>query len=121
MLDLTLQALRADAVDDVHISAHYASILDNHMKSLRSRFVAMSNPVVSDISRAPSNFEPCTRPVGNLTECPNATDMSSTEFENWMMLPFDAHVSEPFEQAVMQNVYGVDMSSASTLFWQLLP
>lgn len=124
LLDQTLQALCSNPVDDMHISAYYARLVENHMKSLRTKFVSISNPVISDISRSPSGFEPRIQALGDVNGFgPMNPTAGGVEIESWMALPFDPCVSEPFEQVFMQNIYGVDMTMGdpSIGFWDLLP
>jgi hypothetical protein len=49
-----MQAIRSDAVDDVHFAIRFASLLETHIQVLRRRFVPISNPLSTDISRTPS-------------------------------------------------------------------
>jgi hypothetical protein len=42
-----VQALRLNAVDDVHLGIRFASLLGNHMNGLRERFVRVYNPVAT--------------------------------------------------------------------------
>lgn len=42
-----MQALRLNAVDDVHLGIRFASLLGSHMKGLRERFVRVYNPVAT--------------------------------------------------------------------------
>ena len=46
-MDRSVQALRLNAVDDVHLGIRFASLLGNHMKGLRERFVRVQNPVAT--------------------------------------------------------------------------
>lgn len=42
-----MQALRLNAVDDVHLGIRFASLLGNQIKGLRERFVRVQNPVAT--------------------------------------------------------------------------
>lgn len=42
-----MQALRSNAVDDVHLGVRFASLLRNHIKGLRERFVRVYNPMTT--------------------------------------------------------------------------
>jgi hypothetical protein len=121
LLDRSLEALGSASVDDMHLMVNYATLLASHMRTLRNRFVCVSNIVATDISRAPSSFEPLLPFSPDLTSPSNLTDSGNSDIDRWMVLPFDPSIAEPFEQGITQNIFGLNMRDSVGSFWDFLP
>jgi hypothetical protein len=106
----------------MHLSAHYATLLQNHMKLLRHRFVPANNAATADRTRANMGFEPLQPSPNNLLGSFNLpVDWGAQEANSWMMLPFDPAIEEPFEQAMAQNLLELDVGQDFGTFWDYLP
>ena len=123
LLDHSIRSLRAGAVDDMHLTAHYASLLENHIQALQGRFVCISNPMTNDISRAPSNFGgTSSQSLPALGGQSTLVDEGATnENESWLVLPFDPSMTDAFQQGITQNIFGFNMEDSIGSFWDLLP
>jgi hypothetical protein len=103
----------------MHLTGHYAMLFAHHAKALRNRFVCVSNPATSDTSRTFESLLPFSpRFNGPLNAKKSA---AHDEVDRWMVLPFDSTITDPFEQVITQNIFGLSMGGATYSFWDFLP
>ncbi|OQE46287.1 hypothetical protein PENCOP_c001G01818 [Penicillium coprophilum] len=113
ILEKSIQALKSNALDDVHLSTRYATLLDMHVSRLRRSLLASSKTVKSsrDATRRssmgpppwPDNGDqsnPIRAPVmqdppADLGFIPSLNDIGA---DNWLSLPFDPSMA-PFDMS----------------------
>ncbi|KAE8328650.1 hypothetical protein BDV39DRAFT_173789 [Aspergillus sergii] len=109
VLERSIQALRSNALDDIHLSTRYAALLDMHVARLRRNLLASSKTVKSNQGTAsrPSMGVPSSTDHGNNTPMmdismsqsisdmgyiPSLNDIAA---DDWLSLPFDPSMA-PF-------------------------
>ncbi|PIG89499.1 Zn(II)2Cys6 transcription factor [Aspergillus arachidicola] len=109
VLERSIQALRSNALDDIHLSTRYAALLDMHVARLRRNLLASSKTVKSNQGTAsrPSMGVPSSTDHGNNTPMmdismsQNISDMgyipslNDIAADDWLSLPFDPSMA-PF-------------------------
>ncbi|KAE8374610.1 hypothetical protein BDV26DRAFT_269629 [Aspergillus bertholletiae] len=109
VLERSIQALRSNALDDIHLSTRYAALLDMHVARLRRNLLASSKTVKSNQGTAsrPSMGVPSSTDNGNNTPLmdismsQNISDMgyipslNDIAADDWLSLPFDPSMA-PF-------------------------
>ena len=115
ILERCIQALRSNALDDIHLSTRYATLLDMHVSRLRRNLLASKN--LKNNSRGPTsrsslapqsslfnhtssnttpNYPPLQQPdsssVSEMSFVPSLNDMAA---DDWLSLPFDPSMA-PF-------------------------
>ncbi|ODM15134.1 hypothetical protein SI65_09373 [Aspergillus cristatus] len=112
ILKSTIQALKSNALDDIHLSSHYATLLDLHISRLRRNLLVSSKGKNSHGTTTTSSTCPPSRPDngtanGNTTivnSTPISRSMSDISFipslndmaaDDWLLLPFDPSMA-PF-------------------------
>lgn len=113
VLEKTIQALETNALDDIHLSSRYATLLDMHVSRLRHNLLASSWGVRNNrgtagrSSAAPSTPRPDSGPrpssaatmdasvpqdLPDMDFTPSLNDMAA---DDWLSLPFDPSMA-PF-------------------------
>lgn len=112
ILELSIQALRSNALDDIHLGSRYATLLDMHVSRLRQKLLASSKSIKNShestrrSSMAPplaaranddnetSAIETTARPHGmpDMGFMPSLNDLAA---DDWLSLPFDPSMA-PF-------------------------
>ncbi|KAE8360640.1 hypothetical protein BDV27DRAFT_134146 [Aspergillus caelatus] len=109
VLERSIQALRSNALDDIHLSTRYAALLDMHVARLRRNLLASSKTVKSNQGTAsrPSMGVPSSTDHSNNTpmmDIPMSQNMSDMGYipslndvaaDDWLSLPFDPSMA-PF-------------------------
>ncbi|GAB1195013.1 hypothetical protein APSETT444_004265 [Aspergillus pseudonomiae] len=109
VLERSIQALRSNALDDIHLSTRYAALLDMHVARLRRNLLASSKTVKSNqgTTSKPSMGVPSSTNQGNNTpmmDIPISQNMSDMGYipslndiaaDDWLSLPFDPSMA-PF-------------------------
>ncbi|RFU74043.1 fungal zn binuclear cluster domain containing [Trichoderma arundinaceum] len=136
LVDTVVRALRVHTVDDVHLSVRYASLLYNHLKGLRQRFVRVHSSTSSFPLAAPqfgytadslgseaSQRIPDSTPEsgGQLASAPGLTSddtampVSGTD---WLVMPVET-TNQTQQSDFMQLLFEID-SSDRRFFWDFL-
>ncbi|KAL1882463.1 hypothetical protein Plec18167_002879 [Paecilomyces lecythidis] len=127
ILDESIQALRLNTLDDIHLAARYATLLEVHVSRLRRHFAASSKTTGTscEITRPSSsvpqqkaiNTEASNDPMGqemfDANFVPSLTDMPP---DDWLFLPFDPSMA-PFGTAGGQSL-GME-GGALDFIWNL--
>ncbi|KAL3482830.1 hypothetical protein BJX62DRAFT_99192 [Aspergillus germanicus] len=108
ILERCIQALKSNALDDIHLSTRYASLLETHVSRLRRNLLASSKAVrtshgcTTRSSMAPLNTDtegstptmdvPAPQPVPDLSFVTSFNDLAA---DDWLSLPFDPSMA-PF-------------------------
>jgi hypothetical protein len=115
ILDRSIDALKTSNLDEVHLAARYATLLDTHVQKLRQGFVPNAQrqplPMNSDLTPNPSwaaNSEPLDYPP--LEEMPG---------DDWLSLPFDPSMA-PFAPDGTVDFSGLN-GGALDFIWNLPP
>ncbi|KAE8137670.1 hypothetical protein BDV38DRAFT_246667 [Aspergillus pseudotamarii] len=109
VLERSIQALRSNALDDIHLSTRYAALLDMHVARLRRNLLASSKTVKSNQGTAsrPSMGVPSSTdhsnntPMMDISMSQNMSDMgyipslNDVAADDWLSLPFDPSMA-PF-------------------------
>ncbi|KAE8392812.1 C6 transcription factor [Aspergillus alliaceus] len=109
ILERSIQALRSNALDDIHLSTRYAALLEMHVARLRRNLLASSKTVKNSQGTAsrPSMGVPSSTGHGNNTpmmDVPMPQNISEMGFipslndvaaDDWLSLPFDPSMA-PF-------------------------
>ncbi|PYH34316.1 putative C6 transcription factor [Aspergillus neoniger CBS 115656] len=108
ILDRSVQALKSNALDDIHLSSRYAALLEMHVSRLRRNLLASSKSVkhnhrtTTQPSMAPSHsMESDNGAIMGVPVSQNVTDMnfipslSGIAADDWLSLPFDPSMA-PF-------------------------
>ncbi|KAE8160127.1 C6 transcription factor [Aspergillus tamarii] len=109
VLERSIQALRSNALDDIHLSTRYAALLDMHVARLRRNLLASSKTVKSNQGTAsrPSMGVPSSTdhsnntPMMDIAMSQNMSDMgyipslNDVAADDWLSLPFDPSMA-PF-------------------------
>lgn len=110
ILEQSIQALRSNALDDIHLSTRYATLLDMHVSRLRRNLLAsskfMKNSNHGTANRSSAGHVPCVdhQHYPSVTEAPIPQNMSDLGFipslndisaDDWLSLPFDPSMA-PF-------------------------
>ncbi|GES63619.1 C6 transcription factor [Aspergillus terreus] len=101
VLQQTIQSLRSNALDDIHLSTRYATLLDMHVSRLRRNLLASSKVMKSGQGTTrsstgpppPENETPTTAVNAPMTE--NMCDLGFVPADDWLSLPFDPSMA-PF-------------------------
>ncbi|KAL2861509.1 hypothetical protein BJX68DRAFT_7090 [Aspergillus pseudodeflectus] len=108
ILERCIQALKSSALDDIHLSTRYASLLETHVSRLRRNLLASSKAVrtshgcTTRSSMAPLNTDtegstptmdvPAPQPIPDLGFVTSFNDLAA---DDWLSLPFDPSMA-PF-------------------------
>lgn len=107
VLEKTIQALESNALDDIHLSSRYATLLDMHVSRLRHNLLASSKgvknghgtttrssagPQLSSFDSGPMADTPIPQDMSNVGYIPSLNDMAA---DDWLSLPFDPSMA-PF-------------------------
>lgn len=118
ILEETIQALRSTALDDIHLSSRYATLLDMHVSRLRRNLLMSSKSMKNSretttrrSSAGPPSWPPdstttttSTHNAREIMSTPPSQDMSEVSFipslndmaaDDWLSLPFDPSMA-PF-------------------------
>ncbi|KAF7619861.1 Zn(II)2Cys6 transcription factor [Aspergillus flavus] len=109
VLERSIQALRSNALDDIHLSTRYAALLDMHVARLRRNLLASSKTVKSNqgtASRPSMGVSSSTdhgnnTPMMDISMSQNISDMgyipslNDIAADDWLSLPFDPSMA-PF-------------------------
>ena len=108
VLDQTIQALKTSNLDEVHLAARYATLLETHVERLRQGFLANEKKRVTvgaPVEYASRAGEQTPIPNGSIPTMPtmNTNGVEAMEFsalddlpdDNWLSLPFDPSMA-PF-------------------------
>ncbi|CAG7935233.1 unnamed protein product [Penicillium nalgiovense] len=112
ILEKSIEALKSNALDDVHLSTRYAALLDMHVSRLRRNLLASSKVMKSsqDATRRSSmgpppwpdtdRLNPMSAPVlqdpaPDMGYIPSLNDIGA---DNWLSLPFDPSMA-PFDMS----------------------
>lgn len=121
ILERCIQALRSNALDDIHLSSRYATLLEMHVSRLRRNLLASSKNIrTNNIARAPTtsrssmapqpswlnntNSNTNNTPAYPPVQQPDSTNISEMSFvpslndmaaDDWLSLPFDPSMA-PF-------------------------
>ena len=130
VLDQTVQALKTSNLDEVHLAARYATLLDTHVERLRQGFITNAQkqqvgggPPGDYANRVgeqapPSNGDIPPMPTMNTNSAEPMDFLALTELppDDWLSLPFDPSMA-PF--APMGSVdFGLN-DSALDFIWNL--
>lgn len=113
ILEKTIQALKSNALDDIHLSSRYATLLDLHVSRLRRNLLVSSKGMknsrgttTTSITGPPSqhdngtgisnatmvNSTPISQGMSDISLIPSLNDMAA---DDWLSLPFDPSMA-PF-------------------------
>ncbi|KAL4873041.1 hypothetical protein BDV12DRAFT_115848 [Aspergillus spectabilis] len=108
ILERCIQALKSNALDDIHLSTRYAALLETHVSRLRRNLLASSNVTRSHGCTARSSLGPlqntdtegstpimdvsATQTMPDLGFVPSLNDLAA---DDWLSLPFDPSMA-PF-------------------------
>ncbi|OOO10667.1 Zn(2)-C6 fungal-type DNA-binding domain [Aspergillus oryzae] len=109
VLERSIQALRSNALDDIHLSTRYAALLDMHVARLRRNLLASSKTVKSNQGTASrpsmgvssSTDHGSNTPMMDISMSQNISDMgyipslNDIAADDWLSLPFDPSMA-PF-------------------------
>jgi hypothetical protein len=101
VLQQTIQSLRSNALDDIHLSTRYATLLDMHVSRLRRNLLASSKVMKSGQGTTRSSTGPPLPENETLTTVVNAPmtenmcDLGFVPADDWLSLPFDPSMA-PF-------------------------
>lgn len=112
-----MQALRTDAVDDMHLSVRFASIIETHIKDLRQRFVRVSNPIFS-AGYAPYQPEITTQEATQLLDNFTSNYALTTRSRNADIIPLERIRGENFNPTTTFGDYGGNSGLYSNLYSQ---
>ncbi|KAJ9319229.1 transcriptional regulator family: Fungal Specific TF [Paecilomyces variotii] len=127
ILDESIRALRLNTLDDIHLAARYATLLEVHVLRLRRHFAASSKTTGTscDITRPSSSLpqeqalsteasnDPMEEETFDADFVPSLTDMPP---DDWLFLPFDPSMA-PFGTAGGQSLGMED--GALDFIWNL--
>ncbi|KAL2870467.1 putative C6 transcription factor [Aspergillus lucknowensis] len=108
ILERCIQALKSNALDDIHLSTRYAALLETHVSRLRRNLLASSKAVRGDYGcttrssmaalntdtegSTPTMDAPAPNPMPDLGFAPSFNDLPA---DDWLSLPFDPSMA-PF-------------------------
>ncbi|KAF9888678.1 hypothetical protein FE257_008436 [Aspergillus nanangensis] len=112
ILQQTIQSLRSNALDDIHLSTRYATLLDMHVSRLRRNLLASSKTIKSNHGSTTQRSSMGPPPINQENENPtpvinnasvpeNVSDLSfvpslnDIAADDWLSLPFDPSMA-PF-------------------------
>ncbi|KAE8354513.1 hypothetical protein BDV28DRAFT_81071 [Aspergillus coremiiformis] len=106
ILERSIQALRSNALDDIHLSTRYAALLDMHVARLRRKLLASSKTMKNNQGTASrtslgvssSTDQGQNTPMVDVSMSQNMSDMGFTNdiaADDWLSLPFDPSMA-PF-------------------------
>ncbi|RHZ54625.1 putative C6 transcription factor [Aspergillus thermomutatus] len=134
VLERTIQALRSNALDDIHLSTRYATLLETHVSRLRRNLLASSKSLkrrrgsTTQHSMAPPSYASATGDeyaplIMNAPVPQNMSDMGFTPSLNdiaaddWLSLPFDPSMA-PFNISSMGQFPAYE-GGALNFIWNL--
>jgi hypothetical protein len=138
LVDVAVQALHVHAVDDVHLSVRYASLLQQHVKGLRQRFVRIhdnaylfpfttatqiehpSDSIESDIS---AHIVDSTNPDSRVqpaivSDLPLEDVATSITGNDWFVMPV-ATTIQTQRSDFMEFLFEMDLSDRK-FFWEFV-
>ncbi|KAL2835276.1 hypothetical protein BDW59DRAFT_168515 [Aspergillus cavernicola] len=109
ILERCIQALKSNALDDIHLSTRYAALLETHVSRLRRNLLASSNvirnghactarsstapqPNTDTEGSTPTVDIPAPQPIPDWGYIPSLNDLAA---DDWLSLPFDPSMA-PF-------------------------
>ena len=115
ILDRSIVALKTSNLDDVHLAARYATLLDTHVQKLRQGFVpnAQRQPLPMNNDLTPSQSWATS---GESLDYPPLDEMSGND---WLSLPFDPSMA-PFAPDGTVDFSGLN-GGALDFIWNLPP
>ncbi|KAM0254301.1 hypothetical protein ACHAQJ_006942 [Trichoderma viride] len=138
LVDAAVQALRVHTVDDVHLSVRYASLLYQHVKGLRQRFVRIRDNASPFPFTTATQFGHPSDSIGSdtsahivdstlsdlRTEPVTASDLSLDDVatpisgSDWFMMPV-AMTAQTQQSDFMEFLFEMDLSDRKS-FWEFL-
>ena len=115
ILDRSIVALKTSNLDEVHLAARYATLLDTHVQKLRQGFVpnAQRQPLPMNNDLEPSHSWV---PKSEALNYPSLDEMSG---DDWLSLPFDPSMA-PFAPDGTVDFSGLS-GGALDFIWNLPP
>jgi hypothetical protein len=116
VLEQCVRSLHASSLDDIHLAARYASMLDLHVTCFRERLITSSAPRGVPVGTTSTSTMAADSGIDTMSyQGTNAPRFTTTETEDWFSLPFD-----PSLAPVENNWDATEWSAFEDTSWDFL-